>query len=64
MLQKVEVRVVENEVCSEWYASQGKSTRLGPRQMCAGYEEGGRDSCWVSEGHGDDDVERNTRYTF
>ena len=49
VLQKVEVRVIENSVCREWYASQGKSTRVESEQMCAGYEEGGRDSCWVSE---------------
>ncbi|XP_032685767.1 trypsin-1-like [Odontomachus brunneus] len=50
VLQKVEVRVVANTVCSEWYASQGKSTRVGSTQMCAGYEEGGRDSCWADSG--------------
>lgn len=49
MLQKVEVRVVENTVCREWYASQGKSIRVESKQMCAGWEEGGRDSCWVSK---------------
>lgn len=49
VLQKVEVRVVANTVCSEWYSSQGKSTRVESKQMCAGWEEGGRDSCWVSK---------------
>ncbi|XP_046490004.1 uncharacterized protein [Neodiprion pinetum] len=47
ILQKVGVRVVKNDVCREWYASQGKKTRVEPQQMCAGREEGGRDSCWV-----------------
>jgi len=49
VLQKVEVRVVTNAVCDEWYASQGKSFSVETKQMCAGWEEGGKDSCWVSE---------------
>lgn len=48
VMQKVSVRVVENSICREWYASQGKSTRVESQQMCAGHEEGGRDTCWVS----------------
>ncbi|XP_034172857.2 testisin [Osmia lignaria lignaria] len=50
VLQKVDVRVIENNVCREWYASQGKSTRVGEKQMCAGHEEGGRDACWADSG--------------
>lgn len=38
-----------NTVCGEWYASQGKSISIETKQMCAGWEEGGRDSCWVSK---------------
>ncbi|KAG5306131.1 FA9 factor, partial [Acromyrmex insinuator] len=47
VLQKVEVRVVTNAVCDEWYASQGKSFSVETKQMCAGWEEGGKDSCWA-----------------
>ncbi|XP_023290504.1 transmembrane protease serine 9 [Orussus abietinus] len=50
VLQKVGVRVVDNNVCREWYASQGKKWRVAPGQMCAGHEEGGRDSCWADSG--------------
>lgn len=49
VLQKVEVRVVGNTICNEWYASQGKSIHVASTQMCAGWEEGMRDSCWVSK---------------
>ncbi|XP_050463977.1 testisin-like [Cataglyphis hispanica] len=50
VLQKVQVRVVANTVCSEWYASQGKSIRVESKQMCAGWEEGRKDSCWADSG--------------
>ncbi|KAL0103515.1 hypothetical protein PUN28_017644 [Cardiocondyla obscurior] len=50
VLQKVEVRVETNKVCSEWYASQGKTVSVGTKQMCAGVEEGGKDSCWADSG--------------
>ncbi|XP_031837453.2 trypsin-1 [Nomia melanderi] len=50
ILQKVDVRVIENSVCREWYASEGKSTRVEVKQMCAGHEEGGRDTCWTDSG--------------
>ncbi|KAF7408478.1 hypothetical protein HZH66_003015 [Vespula vulgaris] len=50
VMQKVSVRVVENSICREWYASQGKSTRVESQQMCAGHEEGGRDTCWADSG--------------
>lgn len=41
--------MIENNICREWYASQGKSTRVESKQICAGHEEGGRDSCWVNK---------------
>nr|XP_012225654.1 PREDICTED: transmembrane protease serine 9 [Linepithema humile] len=50
VLQKVEVRVVANTVCREWYASQGKSILVESTQMCAGWEQGMRDSCWADSG--------------
>ncbi|KAF7992147.1 hypothetical protein HCN44_001472 [Aphidius gifuensis] len=49
-LQKVDVNIIENKVCRDWYESQGKKTRVGPQQMCAGHESGGRDSCWADSG--------------
>ncbi|KAL2717388.1 trypsin-1-like [Vespula squamosa] len=50
VMKKVSVRVVENSICREWYASQGKSIRVESQQMCAGHEEGGRDTCWADSG--------------
>lgn len=50
VLQKVEVQVVANDICNEWYASQKTSVKINPTQMCAGFEEGGKDSCRADSG--------------
>lgn len=50
VLQKVTVLVVDNDTCRDWYKSKGKKTKILDSQMCAGYEQGGRDSCWVRNG--------------
>jgi hypothetical protein len=42
---------VDNDTCRNWYKSKGKKTKILDSQMCAGYEQGGRDSCWVSNAH-------------
>jgi hypothetical protein len=47
VLQKVTLLVVDNETCKDWYKAKGKKTKILDSQMCAGYEQGGRDSCWV-----------------
>ncbi|XP_032518942.2 trypsin-1-like [Danaus plexippus] len=50
VLQKTEVTVVENGECNSWYESQGSKVRIIATQMCAGYKQGGRDSCWADSG--------------
>ncbi|KDR21542.1 hypothetical protein L798_01695 [Zootermopsis nevadensis] len=50
VLQKVTLRVVDNDTCRNWYKSKGKKTKVLDSQMCAGYEQGGRDSCWADSG--------------
>ncbi|KAG6450626.1 hypothetical protein O3G_MSEX006696 [Manduca sexta] len=47
ILQKTEVTVVTNDQCNQWYQSTGSKVKIFPTQMCAGHENGGRDSCWV-----------------
>ncbi|KAG8235507.1 hypothetical protein J437_LFUL015741 [Ladona fulva] len=49
-LQKVQVVIVDNEQCLDWYHSQGKKIKILDSQMCAGHENGGRDSCWADSG--------------
>ena len=48
VLQKVNLPVIKNGVCSSWYQSQGKHVVISSKQFCAGYKEGGKDACRVS----------------
>ncbi|CAG2169336.1 unnamed protein product [Oppiella nova] len=45
ILQKVKVPIISNKECQEWYRSRGRSLTVSPTQFCAGFLEGGRDSC-------------------
>ncbi|XP_046400220.1 serine proteinase stubble [Ischnura elegans] len=49
-LQKVTVVIVDNDQCLDWYHSQGKKIKILDSQMCAGHENGGKDSCWADSG--------------
>jgi len=48
VLRKATVKIWNNEVCERSYRSLGKSNTIGETQLCAGYENGQIDSCWVS----------------
>lgn len=48
VLRKASVKIWSNEDCERSYRSQGKSNTIGDTQLCAGYENGQIDSCWVS----------------
>ncbi|CAH2044087.1 unnamed protein product, partial [Iphiclides podalirius] len=50
ILQKTDVVVVTNDECNSWYESQGSKVKIVSTQMCAGHEQGGRDSCWADSG--------------
>ncbi|XP_074599793.1 brain-specific serine protease 4-like [Brevipalpus obovatus] len=45
ILQKVDVEVIEKDMCSMWFLSRGRRVTLDSKQFCAGYEKGGKDSC-------------------
>lgn len=48
VLRKATVKIWNNEACERSYRSLGKSNTIGETQLCAGYENGQIDSCWVS----------------
>ena len=42
------VPIIGNYRCQELYLKEDKPLKLSPNFICAGYEEGGVDSCHVS----------------
>ena len=48
-MHEVSVPIISNEECYGWFSDAGYSERTVPNtMMCAGYKEGGKDSCQVS----------------
>ena len=49
-LQKAKVKVWNNENCQQSFRDVGKKNVISKSQMCAGYKNGGIDSCWADSG--------------
>jgi len=45
VLQVVDVPLIENNECEVWHEKAGITVHLYPEMMCAGYRDGGKDSC-------------------
>ena len=45
VLQVVNLPIISNEKCRQMYAKAGYLKRVPPTVLCAGYAEGGKDSC-------------------
>lgn len=48
-LRKVDVPIVPNEQCKQWLKEGKKALVVTENSICAGYEEGKKDSCNVSQ---------------
>jgi len=48
-LQAVDVPIIDNRQCERWHKSNGINVIIYDEMMCAGYREGSKDSCQVSE---------------
>lgn len=50
VLQEVDVEVLQNDVCQEWFKEAGRRETIHDVFLCGGYKNGGKDSCQGDSG--------------
>ena len=47
ILHEVQVPIISNGECEEWFRDAGHPREIPNIMMCAGYKQGGKDTCQV-----------------